>query len=675
MSRKTGAAIILIVLASAIVVALVLVRPQVAKILVVKYWGSNPQLRGYDLPQRTGWGPVGPRTFCRSDRADGRQQTFFKTFHADLRCSSELSVAIAPVFKLDWVAEKDMWIGEGPTFDRHGNVYFCPVWPREEVILVSLDGRTGARRWAIKGFSHGGGAPLVLDDPSSQDQIIYLGTYDRAVAVRPDGTIVWDVATGLPGLQRLDDPTTKHCFGLNYHIQADAVVGVVSGGHIYALDRVTGRQLLDSPYLVPGEKARKVREQIPENLAKKIDEELAPFFVRSPGGASPFKTIMKALLAEGIKIANYFSIDPDTGRMWVGATAAIGGDEKPDMGSEYGALYGMDLVCTDGKWSLRVASQILFRGGTASTPVLSADGQRVYVGDGVRRLIAVDTSNGKEVWSLDLGDFLICSATVTADNGEIYVTTMKDYFKIVDRGNSGELVWRAPLDMYRTGMFQQGMAIIGPTAGANGLVVQAGAGHVTTAGPMPVKCGVGLLDRETGALRYFAEGVEESVSATSVGPDGGIYLAHSPLRRALARAVFGENLPALSGGIARFKPVRLDLLIRDALWAASKRAANAFGNVAKYPEAAKADMRQIRDLMEQCRSCAPRALGDGDLKPETWKAIEGILGDVENKLNLKELAPVAVALGKASDLIEQGTVALEEVSINTHSLTDLTKKP
>ena len=50
------------------------------------------------------------------------------------------------------------------TFDRDGNLYFNPLFPGEEVILVSLDPDTGTRRWDIEGFSYGGGAPLVLDD-------------------------------------------------------------------------------------------------------------------------------------------------------------------------------------------------------------------------------------------------------------------------------------------------------------------------------------------------------------------------------------------------------------------------------------------------------------------------------------------------------------------------------
>lgn len=83
------------------------------------------------------------------------------------------------------------------------------------------------------------------------------------------------------------------------------------------------------------------------------------------------------------------------------------------------------------------------------------------------------------------------------------------------------------------------------------------------------KVGVGLIDRETGRLRSFAEGREESIAITSIGPDGGFYLATSPVRRAATRGLLGERVPPLVGGIQRYKPVRLDLLLRDAVCAAA----------------------------------------------------------------------------------------------------------
>merc|ERR1719433_1686441 len=85
-----------------------------------------------------------------------------------------------------------------------------------------------------------------------------------------------------------------------------------------------------------------------------------------------------------------------------------------------------------------------------------------------------------------------------------------------------------------------------------------------------IKVGVGLLDRETGEMRYFAEGREDSIAVTVIGNDGSYYTAGSPTRRAIGKAFFA-SLDPLLGGITRYAPKRLDLLARDALCAAKHR--------------------------------------------------------------------------------------------------------
>jgi len=51
---------------------------------------------------------------------------------------------------------------------------------------------------------------------------------------------------------------------------------------------------------------------------------------------------------------------------------------------------------------------------------------------------------------------------------------------------------------------------------------------------LPVRVGIAHVDRLTGEPRWFADGLEESLAAMSTGPDGSLYLSHSPLRRAFA---------------------------------------------------------------------------------------------------------------------------------------------
>ena len=54
--------------------------------------------------------------------------------------------------------------------------------------------------------------------------------------------------------------------------------------------------------------------------------------------------------------------------------------------------------------------------------------------------------------------------------------------------------------------------------------------------------GVGLLDRLTGEVRYFAPGLDESVAVMSTGPDGALYMGNSPLRRLFSYCLAQEGL-------------------------------------------------------------------------------------------------------------------------------------
>jgi hypothetical protein len=126
--------------------------------------------------------------------------------------------------------------------------------------------------------------------------------------------------------------------------------------------------------------------------------------------------------------------------------------------------------------------------------------------------------------------------------------------------------------------------------------------------------GMGLLDRETGKLRYFAEGREDSLAMSVVAADGSIYVGHSPLRRAVGKALFPDLTADVTGGVARFKPIRLDLLARDAMCAAQARAANTSALDPLTDMAAiNADRRQIRFLILQAENAVKIAVSDGDM--------------------------------------------------------------
>jgi outer membrane protein assembly factor BamB len=589
---------------------------------------SAPVSKQYDPPGKTSWAPQGCRTLPSDNPALGLPLEFFRTLHGDTLNSDEVSIALTPVFASDWVAEKNFWLPDSPTFDHDGNIYLSPVLPAEEVVMVSLDPKTGARRWAVPGFSFGGGAPLVLNDPADfSQQIIYLGTYDRAFAFKPDGTRLWEVTTGLPTPPRptIDSSTKEyHSFGLNYLPQADALVGVMGDGHLYVLDRATGASLLPAPFMIPGEPSPpRPATKLPASILKKANDDLLALLGGLPAGASALGNLIDIVLGYSSKVANYFAIDPNTGYMWINATAPDAEDGTVDGISSFGALYCMELSPDHTQIIERFHTS--FEGGSACTPTLNADGTRVYVGDNLGSLIAVDASNGLKIWERSVGQQIIGSVSVTADNKEIYAATGQAIIKVIDMGTVSKEIWRSTLDMYKPGIGQSNfnLSIVG--AGANGIFFHGGAGYVLNGISLPLRVGIGLVDRETGKIRYFADGPEESVSALNTGPDGAVYLGNSPIRRAMARAIFPNLTPPLTGGVTRYAPKRLDLLIRDAGCAAAARALNAFDNRDTCSDAVAVDIRQIQLLIDQCRSSAPQAIIDGDISFGEWFVLDGLL--------------------------------------------------
>jgi outer membrane protein assembly factor BamB len=568
----------------------------------------------------------------------GLPAQFFRGLHADTLNSDEVGIALSPVLEFEWSVEPNFYIAEGPVFDKDGNLYFSPLYPGEAVMLVSLDPDTGERRWVITETTpYGAGAPLVLDDPLNPgEQIIYVAVYDRALAVRPDGTVLWDVPTGLPAPPPVSAELEEnyHCFGLNYHVQEDALVGVMGTGDVVLLDRATGAQLLGTAFVVPGSfSPESPPSSLPAGLIEAANDSLRSLMGALPEDVAPFEVLVDVLLGFNSKVANYFSIDPHTGRMYVAATAPDKEDGTEDGISELGALYCLEMVTAGGPlYTIQELYHTNFVGGSASSPALNADGTRVYLGDNLGNLIAVDASNGNKVWTLNVGTQIFGSVAVASDNDEIYASNAQAVTKVRDDGATGTQVWRSVLGGYTPGLGQELFNLNLATVGANGIFVQSGAGWVLGTTSLPLKVGVGLLDRETGRLRYFADGREETVSAVSVDPDGAVYLGHSPLRRAVARALFESSTLPVTGGVGKYAARRFDLIIRDAACAASARALNAFDNAVACPTSAEADIRQIQALIDQSRRSSAQAVADGDLAPADWTTLDGYFTSAEASL-------------------------------------------
>lgn len=592
----------------------------------------NPKVFG--PPEKTQWKPVGARAAGQHSYDVIPEPDTFNAIHVNAVNSDSVWGVAAPMFELDWVAEPAYFVGNGPLFDNEGNLYFSPqFYHGERVVLVSLDGKTGERRWTIPADDdiQASSPAFILNDPDNPgSQIIYIVGYNRVMALRPDGSTIWSKATGL-SLTPLD-PGNKanakfHSF--NYHPATDSLVSITKAGALFAFSRKTG-ELIAPIGQVPGAPAISGKgTKIPKFILNKVDPLMDKAFGKTDEGLSLFSSAVNYIYGGGGVVTNFFSIDPDSSRIYMAATAPDAEDGTEDGRSELGAIYALDLV-DDGNGGLefQVLNRKTFQGGTGSTPALSADGQRLYVSDNEGHVIALDTSLDNElneVWRVDVGEPLVGSISVSPDNNELYTVTASNVIQLIDNGDHGSRAWTAQLtgfDGYANVDVQSNA--LTATVTANGVVIMIGGGKTLLGRTLMLHMGMGLLDRETGKLRYFAEGREDSLAMSVVAADGSIYVAHSPLRRAVGKAMYPELTADITGGIARFKPIRLDLLVRDATCAAEARGANASSlNHTTELAAINTDIRQIKVLIKQAGGALSKAVSDGDLTPED----AGALGD------------------------------------------------
>ena len=612
----------------------------IAGVVLFKTLGDDERLHNpkvFGSPEKTQWKPIGPRVSGQHSYDIIPEPETFSAIHVNGANSDAVWGVAAPMFELDWVAEPGYFVGNGPLFDNEGNLYFSPqFYHGERVVLVSLDGKTGERRWTIPTDSdiQKSSAAFILNDPENPGaQIIYIIGYNRLMALRPDGSTIWSKDTGLRiYAEELSNKAKGKFHSFNYHPATDSLVSVTKAGALFAFSRKTG-ELIAPIGQIPGAPAISGNgTNIPDFVLNKVDPLMDEAFGKTDEGLSLFSSAVNYIYGGGGIVTNFFSIDADTSRIYMAATAEDAADGTEDGRSELGAIYALDLV-DDGKgrFEFQVLNRKTFQGGTGSTPALSADGHRLYVSDNHGHVIALDTELA-EVWRLDVGEPLVGSITVSADNNELYAVTASDVIQLIDNGDHGSRAWTAELagfDGYANVDVQSNG--LTATATANGVVIMIGGGKKLLGKTLMLHVGMGLLDRETGKLRYFTEGREDSLAMSVVAADGSIYVAHSPLRRAVGKAIYPELTPHVTGGIARYKPIRLDLLVRDATCAAEARAANAstLNQIAELA-AINTDIRQIKVLIKQASNAINKAVSDGDM----------ITKDANNLRNLLEQSVV-----------------------------------
>ena len=652
---------------------------------------SDRLVNGTSEPPRGQWAPAGERLVSRTelDSAIVPAPTKFSTLHGTTRNAEEIGIAFGPVFSQQYSVEGSLYVPEGPTFDRDGSLFITPPIfssepeARSNFLVISLDGETGQRRWSAGPAQFGqAGAPLILNDPDSEREVVYSGGYESVAAFdAATGAPLWQTPTNLPAIDpRTGEPIREQearMFGLNYHAPTDAVISIYSGGFIQAFDRASGALLGELSLVEQFNAAPAVRQPFPGNALIGAVTEVFNSAFEGPSGGTNVEFLIDLLLGNSSIVANFFTIDPDRGSIYLVSTLEDGhpGDTNPGDGfSEAGALYRFDLFRTGDAAVFSFRCRTSFAGGSASTPSVSPDGERIYTADNFSKILAFNRACD-QVYSVDVGEQVFGSLSVSSTGREIYASAETGVFKVVenDERTSGEVVFKSnvaqvfkPTDDLEPERRLEQLArrVYGDevrlkvenfnlaTLGENGFAVQSA---ICIEIPLldfcaPLALAVSLFDRETGQPINSTVAREETVSVVSTGPDGAIALANSPVRRLLTVAlleILGIELQGdtdaeeflqayrssvllpLTGGVTKYGVLnRFDLLARDASCAGADRLRNLLAqDVRTRSLAAQADRRDVLQVVQQAQASLERAEVRGEISP----AESGALGSALNR--------------------------------------------
>ncbi len=369
------------------------------------------------------------------------------TDHADLDGPDDLTLA--------WQRSFDGTINLGATVSPAGRVHVTSTSPGCH--LHVLDAATGETLWCTDEVDR----LAVISSPLlDREGNMYLADSGAMHAFAPAGDLLWETPiVGVP-LSAQFTPGGR-------------VVFVTHVGHIYVLDRRTGDPLRPPLELVPG----------------------AEF--------DPADGVMACAMGTAdCPSANTPAIDLHSGTLvftfWEPGAAAAGVravriDEDGD-GATLTPLWENEAL----------------PGGSASSPVLSADGSRVYLNDNAGNLHALDATTGDAIWSLPIGYATGGSPSLSPDGLVMPAGGGRaPVLAVADRGDHGEVAWQQDAWLNRGVATQAGDDRAYVTVHAGGLrnelvVVDARAGDELDREPLPGDTG-------------FTVG-------TTLGPDGTVYV-------------------------------------------------------------------------------------------------------------------------------------------------------
>jgi outer membrane protein assembly factor BamB len=342
-------------------------------------------------------------------------------------------------------------INLGPTIGPDGRVYLTST--TEGCHLQALDGETGETLWCSPEVD----VFAVMSSPLvDRDGRLFVADGQAMHAFDAEGNVLWETPiVGVP-LSAQFTPEGR-------------VVFVTHIGRVYVLRRGTGAPALPPVELIPG------------------------------ATWDPDTGLMACARGTAeCPSANTPAVDPGTGRLFFTFWAP---------GAAQAGVRAMQVTEDPEPAITPLWTNDSLAGGSASSPVLSADGSRVYVTDNVDSLHALDAATGEEIWAFPIG--FASGGSPSRSPDDLVMPAGGPLQAVRDDGDAARLAWR-----------QDGLA-------NRGIATQAAGGRAyATVARGQWQNDLVVIDTSTGAEldREQLPGTTVFSVGTTVGPDGTVYV-------------------------------------------------------------------------------------------------------------------------------------------------------
>ncbi|WP_062270820.1 PQQ-binding-like beta-propeller repeat protein [Endozoicomonas arenosclerae] len=296
----------------------------------------------------------------------------YPTIHGDSRVSDYIEDKAPVSIEKAWTVLPNEVFVQPCSSGSNGQLYCTMARGGESGIcnLVALDLKTGKELWRdVDPVTK----DCILDEGSTlnnpyidKEGHLYTADTQKIVSFDANGKVRW--TNDLPSRIHSEKGYPNVPFGLNTLPSGELVSATVGDGVVMVVDRLSGKTLaaLD----LPSEKTD-TSGPVPEKYLQTKADNLAKELWWKVG-----------LGDSGYEIDNNTAVDPKTGTILISGGAPEGDSEHQ------GALWGLQYE----NGNLRVLFHVPMagKGGIATSPAITKDGQYVLIGNDAQQLVAVD---------------------------------------------------------------------------------------------------------------------------------------------------------------------------------------------------------------------------------------------------------------------------------------------